>query len=454
MIGKTISHYKILEKLGEGGMGVVYKAEDTKLRRTVALKFLPPGLIRDNEAKKRFVHEAQAASALDHPNICTVYEIGEADDGQMYMAMALYEGETLKEKIGQKPIKMDDAVDVACQIAQGLVMAHEKGIVHRDIKTANIFITKNGPVKLLDFGLAKLSGRTKLTQEDTTLGTVSYMSPEQARGDEMDHRSDIWSLGVVFYEMITGQLPFKGDYDQSVMYAIMNQDPEPVTGLRTGVPMEWERVVNKVLKRNADERYQNVGDLLVDLKGLKKDLDSHVIPRTAKGVEKAERKTGIRKLAIGTGIALILVLAFFMLRSFISEEVLGSAPVPIAVISFENQTGEPSYDRLQKVIPNLLITSLEQSKYLCVTTWQRMRDLLRQAGKQEVLVIDEETGFELCRMEGVDAIVLGSITKLGDVFVTDVKVLDVHTKEILKSARSEGRGESSIIDKQIDDTES
>ncbi len=450
MIGKTISHYKILEKLGEGGMGIVYKAQDTTLKRTVALKFLPTEFTRDKEAKTRFMHEAQAASALDHPNICTVYEIGETEDGHMFMAMALYEGETLKEKTERSPLKLDDAVDIATQIAQGLYKAHEKKIVHRDIKAANIFITKDGLVKLLDFGLAKLSGRTKLTKEDTTLGTVSYMSPEQARGDQMDHRSDIWSLGVVLYEMVTGQLPFKGDYDQSVMYTIMNEEPEPVTGLRTGVPIELERILDKGLKKNADERYQNVDDLLVDLKGLKKDFDTGVKSQIVKVGEKAERKTGSRKITIGIGSALILVLAVMMLRSFISEEVLGSAPMPIAVISFENLTGDEAYDRLQKVIPNLLITSLEQSKYLRVTTWQRMYDLLKQSGKQDVEMIDEDLGFELCSMDGVDAIVLGSITKLGDVFATDVKVLDVHTKEILKSVRSEGRGESSIY-KQIDE---
>jgi serine/threonine protein kinase/Tfp pilus assembly protein PilF len=450
MIGKTISHYKILEKLGEGGMGVVYKAQDTKLKRTVALKFLPPEFTRDPEAKKRFLHEAQAASTLDHINICNVHEIDETAEDQVFIVMAYYEGESLQQKIQKAPLKVDTAIDIAIQLAKGLAKAHSKNIVHRDIKTANILITQDGVAKIVDFGLAKLAGRTMLTQEGSTLGTVAYMSPEQAQGNKVDERSDIWSLGVVLYEMITGQRPFQGDYDQAVVYSILNEDPEPVTGVRTGVPMELERILDKAIKKNVEERYQNVGDLLVDLKGLKKDLDSQARPQSAKVVEKAERKTGFRKITIGAGIALILVLAFFMLRSFISEEVLGSAPVPIAVISFENQTGDEAYDSLQKVIPNLLITSLEQSKYLRVTTWQRMNDLMKQAGKQEVQVIDEELGFELCSMEGVDAIVLGSITKLGDVFVTDVKVLDVHTKEILKSVRSEGRGESSIY-KQIDE---
>ncbi|MBW1915599.1 MAG: protein kinase [Deltaproteobacteria bacterium] len=274
MIGKTISHYKILEKLGEGGMGVVYKAEDTKLKRTVALKFLPPELTRDKEAKDRFIHEARAAAGLDHNNICAVHEIDETKDGQMYIAMACYEGETLKEKIEKGPLKIDLSLDFAIQIAEGIKKAHQKDIIHRDIKSANIIITKDSVAKILDFGLAKLKGHTKLTKEGTTLGTVSYMSPEQASGENVDHRSDIWSLGVVLYEMITGQLPFKGEYDQAVMYSIMNDEPEPLTGLRTGVPMELERIIKKNLAKDPAERYQHTEEIIVDIKHLMKNLES------------------------------------------------------------------------------------------------------------------------------------------------------------------------------------
>ena len=243
MIGQTVSHYKILEKLGEGGMGVVYRAEDTNLKRTVALKFLPPELTRDADAKKRFVHEARAASTLDHSNICTIYEVEETDDGQTFIAMAFYEGETLKEKIKQSPLKIEEAVNIAIQIADGLQEAHEKDIVHRDVKSANVMITSRGQVKVLDFGLARLAGRTKLTKTGTTLGTAAYMSPEQTKGDQVDHRSDIWSLGVMMYEMLTGRLPFQGDYEQAVVYHITSEAPEPVTGLRTGIPLELERIV-------------------------------------------------------------------------------------------------------------------------------------------------------------------------------------------------------------------
>lgn len=264
MIGKTISHYKILEKLGEGGMGVVYRAQDTKLGRTVALKFLPPERLRDPEAKERFMQEARAASAIEHNNICAIYEVNETEDGQTFIAMAGYEGETLKEKIGRDPLKMEEALNVALQVSNGLQEAHEKGIVHRDIKPANIMVTAKGQVKTMDFGLAKLRGQIRLTKEGTTLGTVAYMSPEQARGEEVDHRTDIWSLGVVLYEMITGQLPFKSEYEQAMVYSILNEEPEPMTGLRTGIPIDLERVVGKCLQKAPDERYQTAGDLIAD----------------------------------------------------------------------------------------------------------------------------------------------------------------------------------------------
>jgi serine/threonine protein kinase len=211
MIGKTISHYKITEKLGGGGMGIVYKAEDTKLIRTVALKFLPPELTRDPDSKKRFIHEAQAASALQHNNICTIHDVDETEDGQSFIVMDFYDGETLKKKIERKPLDIDESIEISIQVAQGLDKAHKKDIVHRDIKPANIMITEEGTPKIVDFGLAKLTSFTRLTKEGVSVGTVAYMSPEQTKSEEVDSRSDIWSLGIVLYEMITGQMPFRGD---------------------------------------------------------------------------------------------------------------------------------------------------------------------------------------------------------------------------------------------------
>ncbi|MFQ6008621.1 MAG: protein kinase [Candidatus Zixiibacteriota bacterium] len=270
MIGKTISHYKVLEKLGAGGMGVVYKAEDTRLKRCVVLKFLPPELTRDEEAKERFVNEAQAASALDHPNICTIYEIDETKDGQMFIAMACYEGETLKSIIDNRRLMIEEAVGIAIQIAQGLAKAHEQGIVHRDIKPANIIVTKDGVVKILDFGLAKLTGVTQLTKTGTTLGTVAYMSPEQAQGVTVDHRTDIWSLGVGLYQMVSGELPFRGEYEQAVIYSILNEEPEETSE----IPANLQQIVAKALAKEPDERYQQMDDMLTDLSTLRKELES------------------------------------------------------------------------------------------------------------------------------------------------------------------------------------
>jgi len=266
VIGQTISHYKILEKLGCGGMGVVYKAEDTKLKRTVALKFLPPELTRDDEAKQRFVHEAQAASALDHPNICTVYEIDETDEHQMFISMACYDGETLKSKIAKGGLQIDEAIDIVIQVAQGLQKAHDKGIVHRDIKPANVIVTSDGIAKILDFGLAKLGGQTQLTKTGSTLGTVAYMSPEQARGDEVDHRSDIWSLGVVLNEMLAGKLPFRGEHDAAVIYSIMNEDPLPLSKSNVNTSEELQTIVSHALAKPKEDRYQTVSDFVGDLR--------------------------------------------------------------------------------------------------------------------------------------------------------------------------------------------
>ncbi len=276
MIGQTISHYRITEKLGEGGMGIVYKAEDTKLDRPVALKFLAAHLVSDEEVRKRFEREAKAAAALNHPNICTVHEIDEAN-GKTFIAMAFIEGDSLDQKIEAGPLKLNDALDTAVQTAHGLQAAHEKGIVHRDIKPANLMVTGSGSkqqITIMDFGLALLTDRSKLTKHDETMGTVAYMSPEQAQGMDLDHRTDVWSLGAVIYELVTGQQAFKGHYDQATVYSILNEDPEPMTALRTGVPMELEWIVGKCIAKEIEERYQHTDDLLLDLQTLKKKLES------------------------------------------------------------------------------------------------------------------------------------------------------------------------------------
>jgi len=273
MIGQTISHYRITGKLGQGGMGVVYKAEDLKLHRPVALKFLAPHLLQDEECRKRFEREATGSASLDHPNICTVHEIDDIE-GQTFIAMAYVEGQTVKEKLKERPFKLDEAFNIAIQTAQGLQAAHEKGVVHRDIKSANLMVNAQGQAKIMDFGLAQLANRSRLTQTATILGTPAYMSPEQAQGLPTDLRTDIWSLGVVVYEMVTGRLPFEGEREQAVFYAITSEEPEPLTALRSGVPLELEWIVGKCLAKDAERRYQHTAEIAVDLKNLQEKMKS------------------------------------------------------------------------------------------------------------------------------------------------------------------------------------
>jgi serine/threonine protein kinase len=306
MIGRTVSHYRILEKLGEGGMGEVYKAEDIKLKRTVALKFLPPELTRDGEARERFIQEAQAASALDHPNICTIHEIDQTAEGQIFMVMACYEGETLEERIRNRGIQVDEAMNIACQIARGLAKAHGRGIVHRDIKSANVMLTSEGTAKILDFGLAKLAGQTGITRTGSTLGTAACMSPEQAGGKEIDHRTDLWSLGVVLHEMLAGQMPFQGEYEQAVVYAILNEKPPKIRSMRPEVPPELEKIVDRCLEKNPDQRYQRAEEIIADLR---------TVQQTSVGTMQLNKRRPRRIPWIGIGAALLaaLILAYFFL---------------------------------------------------------------------------------------------------------------------------------------------
>ncbi|MCH8960451.1 MAG: serine/threonine-protein kinase [Bacteroidetes bacterium] len=268
MIGQTISHYRIVEELGKGGMGLVYKAEDTKLNRAVAIKLLAAHMVASDTDRQRFYREARAAAALHHPNIATVFEIDETEEGHPFIVMEFIEGQPLDVGIAERPLPLEQAVAIALQIAEALKAAHEKAIVHRDIKSANVMLTTSGRAKVLDFGLAKTTASTKLTKLGSTLGTIAYMSPEQARGEEVDRRTDLWALGVVLYEMISGKLPFPGDYEQAVMYGIVNVEPEPLTGLRTGVPMALEQVVAKCLRKDRALRYQHADDLIADLQAI------------------------------------------------------------------------------------------------------------------------------------------------------------------------------------------
>jgi serine/threonine protein kinase len=335
VVGSTISHYKILDKLGEGGMGVVYKAEDTNLERTVALKFLAAHLLNDPEAKQRFLREAKAAAALHHPNICTVHEIDDAD-GKTFLAMAFLEGETLEDRIAQGPLPLKDALDIGRQVAEGLQAAHAAGVVHRDIKPANVLVFPEGRATIMDFGLARLTEASKLTRVDQTVGTAAYMSPEELQGGEVDHRTDIWALGCLLYEIVAGVRPFKGQYDQALLYEIVNEQPEPLTGVRAGVPMELELLTAKCLEKEHEDRYGSAQEVARDLRKLWEKLRSGrstilrtsqmtgAIPATMTGsrtlnpvealppdavVMKRNSKRALQALAIMATLAFLAVLA-------------------------------------------------------------------------------------------------------------------------------------------------
>ena len=281
MIGKTLSHYKVIEKLGEGGMGAVYRAEDTKLHRAVALKCLPLQFASDEEAKQRFVQEALATSSLNHPNIATIYYTFE-EEGQEFICMEYVEGETLTTLLASRPLPIDQAFDIALQVADGLSEAHKKGIIHRDITADNIMVTPRGLVKIMDFGLAKLKGATRLTRTGSTLGTIAYMSPEQAQGLEVDHRTDIFSLGVLLYEMLAGERPFGGEHEAAIFYSIINETPEPLARYKANAPEELQRIVEKALQKDPNTRYQTAADIVADLKGLQKETTVGVAAKPKK----------------------------------------------------------------------------------------------------------------------------------------------------------------------------
>lgn len=304
MIGKTISHYRILDRLGEGGMGVVYRAEDTKLHRTVALKFLPPEMTRDEESKQRFVQEARTASGLDHPNICTIHEIDETDDGHLFIVMALYEGETLDATVKRGSVPLEDALRIGIAVAEGLGKAHGEGVVHRDIKPANVFLTSDGQTKILDFGLAKLGAVSNLTKVGSTVGTAAYMSPEQARGEDVDGRTDVWALGVVLYQMVSGRLPFRSDYEQALVYSILNEDPEPLGKHRPDAPPEIDAVVRRCLEKEPEKRYSKVEDLAADLRLLREPGMSGMISTV-----RPDAARGARTLPSGSPNKIVLAVA-------------------------------------------------------------------------------------------------------------------------------------------------
>ena len=396
LIGQKVSHYKVLEHLGRGGMGVVYMAQDLTLDRKVALKFLPPELTQDPDARERFFQEAKAASALDHNNICVIHEIGETSEGQFFIVMAYYKGWTLKERIEQGPAKTEEAVDIALQVAEGLEKAHEQGIVHRDIKPANVMLTERGIAKILDFGLAKLAGTSKLTKTRSTMGTVAYMSPEQARGDPVDSRADIWSLGVLLYETVTGRLPFSGDYEQALIYRILNEAPEPLppsTGPRTE---ELQRILRRCLEKDPTDRYQRASDLIADLSLLKGELASGG-PETGPQGTLSTTTRRRRILRIAVPALLLGVVAYFFVVHLITpprEETVSPATAEwassVAVLPFRDfsQGKDQEYfcDGMTDAIIDML-TQVDQLKVISLTSVMRYKDT-----RKDVREIGSELG--------------------------------------------------------------
>ncbi len=451
MIGLTVSHYKILEKIGEGGMGVVYKAQDLKLKRVVALKFLAAEKLGSESDRTRFLHEAQAAAALDHPSICTVHEVVEADD-HAFIVMAYIRGNSLEEIIRSGPLELGTAVDYAVQIAEGLQAAHAQNIIHRDIKSANVMVTNVGGARITDFGLARLPDRTRVTREESTVGTVSYMSPEQLQGREVDKQTDIWSLGVVLYEMIVGRLPFRGGQDTAVIYSIINEKPEPLRKILPETPAALEQIVYKAMAKDWEERYLNANELLADLRKIQTAIKMGEAMPAASSSKATVSQIGaqigaqiVRRLRLDSRRVWMAAVAVVVVIMGIYILYPNSA-VPfverdwIVITDFENLTGDDVFDHS---LDMALSVSLSQSQYVNVFPRRRAEQAITRMKLKDVDRIDESMGREIATREGVRILVVPTISGVGDNYTLTGAIQDTETGEnlLMEMVRADGKDE-------------